>query len=264
MNKFEFDDIYKTKIKKYKNGKVSDFVFDNNVVKVFPNMINRSIPGYELILKMTGEMSNKFIQNNTVCYDLGCSLLGTTLSIIENNSKNNSKELKRFEIIAVDNSYSMIETANEIYEQYKKENDNKNISVNLKFADINNIKIKNASFSVMNFVLQFLEPNKRFDLLKKIYAGTLDNGALLISDKVNFFDVNDNQKVENFHLEMHHFFKKLNGYSELEISQKRNALENVLITDSIQTHIDRLKKAGFLEVYQWFQCFNFVSFLAIK
>jgi tRNA (cmo5U34)-methyltransferase len=247
-----YDDIYKNL-----DSNIGDFVFDKTVVDVFSNMINRSVPGYELILKMTGEMSKKFIQNNTRCYDFGCSLLGSTLSVIHQNKDNFDK---KFDIIAIDNSEAMIEKAKKIYANYIKENNNKNVSLEFQFQDINNVHVENCSFGIMNFVLQFFDSSKRFDLLKKIYDGMLPKGAFLISEKVNFLEDN----VQDFQQEMYFAFKKLNGYSDLEISKKRNALENVLVSDPIQVHIDRLKEVGFSEVYQWFQCFNFVSFLAVK
>jgi tRNA (cmo5U34)-methyltransferase len=64
--------------------------------------------------------------------------------------------------------------------------------------------------------------------------------------------------------DLHHAFKRANGYSELEVSQKRTALENVLVPETLDTHRARLREAGFGAVDAWFQCFNFASLLAFR
>jgi tRNA (cmo5U34)-methyltransferase len=126
--------------------------------------------------------------------------------------------------------------------------------------DIRNVEINHASFSVLNFTLQFISQDKRLELLKTICDGTLPGGALVLSEKITFEQKHEKELLTN----LHHDFKRANGYSDLEISQKRTALENVLIPDTFSQHRERLMEAGFSQVYQWFQCFNFISLLAIK
>ena len=127
-------------------------------------------------------------------------------------------------------------------------------------GDIRDIAIENASMVVLNFTLQFLEPSERQALLDKIYQGLNPGGALVLSEKFSFEDA----KVGELLFNMHHDFKRANGYSELEISQKRSMLENVMLTDSVETHKARLHKAGFEHSELWFQCFNFGSLVALK
>ena len=127
-------------------------------------------------------------------------------------------------------------------------------------ADIRQVEISNASLVVLNFTLQFLDPAERQLLLNKIYQGLQPGGALVLSEKFSF----DDQAMGELLFNMHHDFKRANGYSELEISQKRSMLENVMLTDSVATHKSRLAKAGFGHAEQWFQCFNFGSLVAIK
>ncbi|MGL4467109.1 MAG: carboxy-S-adenosyl-L-methionine synthase CmoA, partial [Plesiomonas shigelloides] len=122
------------------------------------------------------------------------------------------------------------------------------------------VKIENASMVVLNFTLQFLPPDDRQALLNRIYAGLRPGGALVLSEKFSFAD----QTIGDLLFDMHLDFKRANGYSELEISQKRSALENVMLTDSVETHKARLQQAGFEHAEVWFQCFNFGSMLAIK
>ena len=112
----------------------------------------------------------------------------------------------------------------------------------------------------MNFTLQFIAPEARNTLMARIANSLLPGGALILSEKVCF----DDTTVNDLHIDMYHAFKSANGYSELEISQKRNALENVLVPDTLDTHQNRLKDAGFSHSTVWFQCFNFASIIAIK
>ena len=243
----KFDDIYKLAA-----GKVSDFVFDEKVVDVFQNMINRSVPHYAFVVNMTGEISKKFVQNGSNCYDLGSALGASTFSVLQNNLD------KNFQIFAVDNSEAMIEKSRIFFEKFRAAS--KNVSVEFVLSDIDSVDFHNASFVVLNFTLQFVSVEKRTQLIQKIFDGMNKGGALFVSEKIKFADAHE----ELFNDEMHLAFKKLNGYSDLEISQKRTALEKVLIKETFEEHESRLKEVGFIDVYKWFQCFNFVSFVAVK
>ena len=134
------------------------------------------------------------------------------------------------------------------------------VPVEIHCADIREVEIKNASMVVLNFTLQFLPRRDRLALLDKIYQGLNPNGIVVLSEKFTF----ENTQMNELLIDLHHTFKRANGYSELEVSQKRTALENVMLTDSIETHKIRLKNAGFSQVELWFQCFNFGSMIAIK
>ena len=113
---------------------------------------------------------------------------------------------------------------------------------------------------VLNFTLQFIEPAERITLLRRIYAGLRPGGILILSEKFRF----DDAEVSDLLVELHLDFKRANGYSELEISQKRTLLENVLRADTVASHKARLHQAGFTHADLWFQCFNFGSLVAIK
>jgi len=155
----------------------------------------------------------------------------------------------------VDNSAAMIARCRELLQQ-----DDGNVPVELVAADIQECPIERASVVVLNFTLQFVAPEDRYLLLQQIYHGMLPGGVLVLSEKVVFADAAQNERF----IEMHHDFKRTNGYSELEVSQKRVALENVLIPDTIAEHQHRLYNAGFATAEVWFQAFNFMSILAIK
>lgn len=233
----------------YKSFEGSDFVFDDRVADVFPDMINRSVPGYAAIVKMIGVLTEKYAQAGTNLYDLGCSLGASTLSMRSN------VDVEDCRIIAVDNSEAMIKRC-----QRNIERDHTNLPVDLLCDDIQNITVENASVVVLNFTLQFVKPDERIDLINGFYNGLKTGGILVLSEKIRFED----SEEAVFQETLHHTFKSLNGYSDMEISRKRNSLENVLIPDSLATHRKRLEDAGFSKVFVWFQCFNFVSMVAVK
>lgn len=230
-------------------AKLGDWTFDERVAEVFPDMIQRSVPGYSNIISMIGMLAERFVQPGSQVYDLGCSLGAATLSIRRNIN------VAGCNIIAVDNSAAMVKRCRRHIDAFRADT-----PVEVIEADILDINIKNASMVVLNFTLQFLEPVDRLRLLKQVYWGLRPGGALVLSEKFNF----ENADVGELLFNMHHDFKRANGYSELEISQKRSMLENVMLTDSVEAHKTRLRQAGFEHAEVWFQCFNFGSLIALK
>lgn len=230
--------------------KVESFSFDSQVVQVFPDMIKRSVPGYEKIINSITMISKRCAQDNSNLYDLGCSLGAATLSM-----RRGIQGKQDCQIISVDNSEAMVASAKQYINAYKSD-----IPVTVIQDDICNIQIENASMVVLNFTLQFLTPEKRLNLLSNIYKGLLPGGVLVLSEKFIFEDETNHQLLIDLHLD----FKRSQGYSELEISQKRSSLDNVLISDTIEQHYQRLQQAGFKHNQLWYQCFNFGSILSIK
>lgn len=232
-----------------KTQQLVDFAFDDAVADVFPDMIRRSVPGYETVISLLGVLANQYAQNNTRIYDLGCSLGAATLSMHQQT------RTLDVEHICIDNSEAMVKRCESRLQRHMPE-----ANLQLLCEDIETSEIENASVIVVNFTLQFLAPEARLTLLKKIYDGLLPKGVLVLSEKLVF----ENDTENKHQIDWHHNFKRANGYSDLEISQKRAAIENVMIPDTFEQHQSRLKEAGFNESYQWFQSFNFASMVAIK
>jgi tRNA (cmo5U34)-methyltransferase len=228
---------------------VSAFAFDEMVVNVFPDMIKRSVPGYATIINMIGNLAERYAQADSICYDLGCSLGAATLAMRHRIQAANCS------IIGVDNSAAMIARCLQVIAA-----DSAEIDVELHCADLCKFPIKDASVIVLNFTLQFIPVEQRAAILRNIYNGLKPNGVLILSEKLAF----DDEQHESLMIELHHNFKRANGYSDLEIAQKRSAIENVLIPETLAVHRQRLKDAGFTSVDVWFQCFNFASIIAIK
>jgi tRNA (cmo5U34)-methyltransferase len=228
---------------------INTFAFDEGVVNVFPDMIKRSVPGYATIINMIGSLAERYAQADSYCYDLGCSLGAATLAMRHRIQAANCS------IIGVDNSAAMITRCEQVIAA-----DSAEIDVALHCADLCEFPINNASVTVLNFTLQFIALEKRAGILRKIYDGLKPNGVLILSEKLEF----DDEQHQTLMIELHHNFKRANGYSDLEIAQKRSAIENVLIPETLTVHRQRLKNAGFASVDVWFQCFNFASIIAIK
>ena len=228
---------------------VEGFRFDQPVVEVFPDMIKRSVPGYATTISMIGTLAERYAQSDSNCYDLGCSLGAATLAMRHRIQSANTT------IIGIDNSPAMIERCQTVIDA-----DSAEVPVALHCQSIEETSITNASVIVLNFTLQFVPVERRLEILSKLWRGLRPGGVLILSEKVSFED-KDHQELM---IELHHDFKEANGYSKLEIAQKRSALENVLIPETLETHRSRLKSAGFSSCDVWFQCFNFASMIALK
>ena len=224
---------------------VKAFEFDDEVTQVFDDMIGRSVPGYDLLVRMIALYADLFITAGSAVYDLGCST-GMMSRVIAQQVRST-----KVSIYAIDNSASMINKCRE---------NHSTINIEWECNDIEKVDIQNASMVVLNLTLQFIKPEKRDELLKKIYLGLNSGGVLVLSEKVEYENINQQKMMT----ELYQGFKKIQGYSDLEISQKRAALENVLISDSPDEHKRRLAESGFTQIYDCFHCFNFVSYLAVK
>lgn len=228
---------------------IEPFRFDQAVAEVFPDMIQRSVPGYATIIDTIGQLVSRFGQENSQIYDLGCSLGAASLAA--------SKQLraKNCRIVAVDNSPAMVERCRLHTKAFKSDT-----QIDVVCDELQNITIQNASVVIMNFTLQFIEPEHRSAVIEKIYRGLNPGGILILSEKL----LDTQPRANELITDLHHEFKRRNGYSDLEISQKRSALEDVMRIESYDSHLQRLLNSGFEEVVQWFKCFNFASIVAIK
>jgi len=232
----------------YIDEKLGDepFRFDDSVARVFPDMLKRSIPGYAATIEAIGSLAARYVKNGTNCYDLGCSLGAATLAMQQ------GARVPDVRIVAVDNSEAMVDRCRAAFVDDAR--------IDLRLADIRDVCIENASMIVMNYTLQFLDVAARDDMVKRIADGLIDGGLFVLSEKV----VDENTHMESLLVELHHEHKRRNDYSELEISRKRAALENVLIPETVAQHRQRLADAGFSHTAVWLRYFNFVSIVAIK
>lgn len=231
----------------FESGGSDPFRFDERVSRVFADMIARSVPGYGLFLEVLAVLARRHIRRGAHVYDLGCSLGASSLAILGATRNRN------YRLTAVDNAPAMIERIRQTISTLAVPQD-----VDVIEADIRDIGFEAPGFVVLGFTLQFLEPATRLALLQRIAGAMPEDGVLVLAEKVHF----DSPATQALQTELHLEFKRLHDYSELEIAGKRQALENVLVTDTVAQHEARLREAGFARVTQVMQAFNFVTLVA--
>jgi tRNA (cmo5U34)-methyltransferase len=242
------DDIYAEP-----RATVERFCFDQDVVRVFPDMLKRSIPGYASIIDMIGILAAGHARPDTLLYDLGCSLGAASFAMARAVRHSGCR------VRAVDSSAAMIRQAKLLLGQQRFLMPD--TPIDFVQASLQSLQWDSpASMMVLNFTLQFVPLSERDGLLANIAHSLVPKGVLVLSEKICFSDPAEEAEQQALYYD----FKRNNGYSELEISQKREALENVLVPETIETHRHRLLRAGFRDVYLWFRCFNFCSMIAVR
>ena len=228
------------------------FRFDEAVVRVFPDMIKRSVPGYETVVAMTGLLAARYVTPGSRAYDLGCSLGASTLAMRQHISARDAA------IVAIDNSAAMLERLRAVLAAQTQTR--AGCRVEVREENIQASVMERASMVVLNYTLQFIPIEERSALLATIAAAMEPGGVLVLSEKVRFPD----PELNTLNTDLHHDFKRAHGYSDLEISAKRDSLETVLVPETLDAHRERVIGAGFRSCDVWFQCFNFASLIALK
>ena len=237
------------KIFNNKRRLIQNFNFDRETARVFDDMLNRSVPFYEEIQRMIGEIASDFAVPGTNLYDLGCSTCNTFLWIDPSVPKGVS-------FIGVDSSPEMLEKGRQKLRLTKTKRKFK-----LMHLDLNKrIPVKNASVVILNLTLQFIRPLYRERAIRSIASGLNEDGCLILVEKV----LSQHSTINRLFIKYYYEFKKRNGYSELEIAQKREALENVLIPYHFDENRELLLKNGFKGCDMFFRWYNFCGMLALK
>jgi tRNA (cmo5U34)-methyltransferase len=227
----------------------SDFKFDKKVVTVFDDMVTRSVPFYIEIQRMIGELASEYAKEGTNVYDLGCST-GTTMINMDSTV---SKSIK---FIGIDDSNQMLEQCREnlLKAGMTREFELVNFDLN------KTVEIKNASVVVLCLTLQFIRPLYRVKLLEEIRKGMNEGSALILVEKI----LGEESSLNRNFIRYYYDFKKRNHYSDMEISQKREALENVLVPYKLSEDIDMLLTSGFSHCEVFFKWYNFAGMIAFK
>ncbi len=237
------DEIFK------EGGSGRDFTFDSRVAEVFDDMLGRSVPCYQQVITMTAAILEKFLRPGDLVCDLGCSTGNTLINLARTLEKSAPV------FLGLDSSPAMIAKALLKAEMYgKKQN------VSFREEDILEFSRPDTGAIILNYTMQFIRPPDRLTFAARLYRSLRPGGVLIMSEKV----ISPNSTINRSYIDFYLDFKREQGYSEIEITRKREALENVLIPFSRQENISLLRQAGFTAVEPFFQWFNFVSFLAIK
>ena len=239
----------KDRLFRNRKAPAKDFNFGRQTAEVFDDMLSRSVPFYAEIHRMIGEVAADFAVDGSNLYDLGCSTGNTFLALDPVVPPN-------VQFIGVDSSPEMLEEARK---KLKQEGFRRRYK--LICADLNRgVKVTRASVVVMNLMLQFIRPLYRPKLMKKIFEGMQKPGCLLLVEKV----LSKNSTLNRLFIDYYYAFKERQGYSTLEIAQKREALENVLVPYRVEENIELLLNSGFRECEVVFKWYNFCGILALK
>ncbi|CBW27221.1 conserved hypothetical protein [Halobacteriovorax marinus SJ] len=229
---------------------IQSFEFNHDVAEVFDDMVSRSVPFYDEIHRIILDLVDRKYNGGAI-YDLGCST-ATTISILDKHFK--KRGIPSPDYIGIDNSSPMLVKAKEKIKKNKVEN------AEFICSDIADVAFRKSGMIIMNYTLQFIKPTSRPELLKKIYKSLDKGGMFILAEKIKC----SGHTINDLLIELYYDFKRRNGYSELEISQKREALENVLIPITPEKQIELLKKAGFKKVEMIFRWYNFACYLGVK
>ena len=228
---------------------VSDFKFGAEVANVFDDMVSRSVPFYAEQQRMVAEIAGDFAVPGTNVYDLGCST-GTTLLLLDRTVQPGVK------FIGLDNSEEMLVKCAAKFAEHGLTRDHE-----LRYADLNRgVSIENASVATLVLTLQFVRPLQRERLVQDVFKGLNDNGCLLLCEKV----LGEDSLFNRLFIKYYYDYKRRKGYSELEITQKREALENVLVPYKLLENRELLLRTGFRYVDVFFKWYNFCGMVAVK
>lgn len=224
------------------------FVFNEEVVRVFDNMVSRSVPLYREVIAAAVQWAIAYYQPETRMIDVGCST-GTFLELFGRFSQQSAM------LVGIDNSEAMLAKAKEKLAHIQSCH-----QLELRCDKAENCSFDKSSVVVMNYTLQFLPLPQRQKLLQTIYQGLVPGGLLFLSEKVRS-PGSQFQETITRHYEQ---FKARNGYAKTEIERKKEALENVLIPLTESEQIQMLQTCGFKSVDTLIKLHNFVSFVALK
>ena len=229
--------------------RAADFAFTGQVAGVFDDMVSRSVPFYDEIQRMSCELAADFAQPDSSVYDLGCST-GTPFELLDPLVDTSVG------FVGLDNSAPMLDRAREKLTDVAARR-----RLRLVQDDIEGgYELAGASVVVMVLTLQFVRPLHREKIARKIWQGLEPNGALIVVEKLLSAD----SRLNRLFIDHYYDYKRRQGYSDLEIVQKREALENVLIPYRMEENVDLLKGAGFAHVEDYFRWYNFSGIIAVK
>ena len=233
-----------------KKGAVEeDFCFNEHVAEVFDDMLQRSIPYYRTVIEGMASLFACRLPSRATIYDLGCST-GTTLLDLARRL-----DTQKFHFIGIDKAPAMLDKARQKSSMHGKEH-----VVEFREDDIINCLLPGATAIICNYTLQFLRPIMRQNFVCRLYDALPPGGIFILSEKT----IAHSGRLNRDFIDIYHTFKRNQGYSELEIAVKREALENVLVPFSPQENMSLLETAGFAEIEIFFKWFNFMSFVALK
>jgi tRNA (cmo5U34)-methyltransferase len=227
------------------DAKNASWKFNGSMVEHFEDHVRKSVPfyneGHELVVKL----SDYFVKDDSICYELGSSV-GTLMQQLAEHHID-----KAAKFIGIEIESDMIKKANECYS-----------STNLSFIcdDMTTMMLDKSDLIVSYYTIQFIHPKLRQELINKIYDTLNWGGAFILYEKVRANDARFQDIISNLYME----YKLDQGYDAQEIMAKAKSLKGVLEPFSTEGNIDMLKRAGFVDILSIQKYMNFEGFLVIK
>jgi len=224
----------------------SGWTFSGQTATHFDPHVNKSVPFYTEGHQLIAQLSDFFLANGSVCYDLGCSTGSLVTKLATRNQHKNC------EFIGVDVEADMIHIA--------REKCGKQPEIMLITDSIVEMDLKKSDLIIAYYTIQFIRPKVRQLVIDKIYNALNWGGAFLFFEKVRAPDA----RFQDIATALYTDFKFNNGYSASEIYSKANSIKGVLEPFSTQGNIDLLTRAGFKDIVTIMKYICFEGFLAIK
>ena len=226
-------------------AKNADWKFNGNMVENFEQHVKKSVPlyeeGHELVLKL----SDYFVKNDSICYELGSSTGKLSYKLAKQH------EFREAKFMGIEIEEDMVTKANELY---------KNPNLSFICDDMNTMVWEKADLIVSYYTIQFIHPKLRQQLINKIYESLNWGGAFILYEKVRANDARFQDIISNLYME----YKLDQGYEAQEIISKAKSLKGVLEPFSTEGNMDMLKRAGFVDILTVQKYMNFEGFLVIK
>jgi tRNA (cmo5U34)-methyltransferase len=223
--------------------------FDDEVTRVFGDMLARSIPQYEVMRQTVFEVATMFVKQHTDIVDLGCSRGESLAALVDRFGAAN-----RF--VGVEVSKPMLDACRERFKGYMSSG----------IVDIRDFDLRNgyppvkASVTQAVLTLIFLPIQHRLRVVRDVYRHTAPGGAFLLVEKV----LGATADIDEMMVARYHALKHDNGYSWDDIERKRLALEGVQIPVTAKWNEDVLKAAGFEQVDCIWRWMNFAAWIGVK
>ena len=226
------------------------FQFDQRVAHAFNDMISRSVPYYQDLQTLVLRLLEPYLQADHTILDCGCAT-GTSI-----HSISTAFPKLPLTFYGIDNSNSMLDSAKQTCRHLPNHQ-----SVHFECVSLETwTSIPDHNITLLILTLQFLDPKNRLSFLQRLSEKAESGSIIILIEKIAI----PNPNLSRHYTDLHHGFKKDQGYSDLEIAQKRDAIETVLIPLSLEENLTLLHQAGYTKTDVFFKWLNFAGILAIK
>jgi tRNA (cmo5U34)-methyltransferase len=225
----------------------ASWTFTKDVVEAFNEHVRRSVPMYEAGHDIVCKLSDYFVKQDSICYEIGTSVGELLLKLADHH-----KNKKNVKWIGIDIEKDMVVKARQNVKGIK--------NISLEVADVTYYEFEKADLIVCYYTIQFTLPKFRQQIFDKIYKALNWGGAFVLFEKVRGPDA----RFQDIMTTLYNDYKLEQAYSPAEIIAKTRSLKGVLEPFSTQANLDLLKRAGFVDMMTVMKYLCFEGFLAIK